>query len=116
VSDVVEATVRAMEAPAVPGHAVNVATERRVTILELARDVARALGSELEPEVTGEFRAGDIRHCVASTARARELLGWTARRTLVDGLPELAEWVRHQTVEERGDDALADLRARRLVG
>jgi len=116
VSDVVRATVAAMEADATPGHAINVATGRRLTILDLARDVAAALGSELEPEVTGEFRAGDIRHCFADVSRARDLIGFEAERRLSDGLPELAEWVTRQTVDERGDEALEDLRARGLVG
>jgi dTDP-L-rhamnose 4-epimerase len=116
VSDVVRATVASMDAPGAPGHAINVGTGRETRILELARDVAGALGSDLEPEVTGEFRAGDIRHCLADTTRLRELLGVEADVLLGDALPELAEWVAAQTVEERGDEALAELRERRLVG
>ena len=116
VRDVVAATALAADAPAAPGHAVNVATGRRVQVAELAHMIGRALGSDLEPEITGEFRAGDIRHCFADCSRARELLGFEARRTLADGLPELAEWVARQEVEERGDEALEGLRARGLVG
>lgn len=116
VADVVRATLAALDAPAAPGLAINVATGRRVAIGELARLVADALGSDLTPEVTGEFRAGDIRHCFADVTRAREVLGFEAERTLADGLPELAEWVSRQTVRERGDEAVAGLRARGLVG
>jgi dTDP-L-rhamnose 4-epimerase len=115
VSDVVRATLAAMEAPAAPGQAINVATGRRVRVVELARKLAAALGSDLEPELSGEFRAGDIRHCFADVTRARELLGFQARRTLADGLPELAEWVAGQTAAERGDEALARLREHGLV-
>ena len=61
------------------------------------RELAGALGSELEPEITGEFRAGDIRHCFADAAAARELLGFEARGRSTDGLPELVEWVARQT-------------------
>jgi dTDP-L-rhamnose 4-epimerase len=116
VGDVVDATARAADAPAAPGHAINVATGRRIRIAELARQVTRALGAEDEPEITGEFRAGDIRHCFADTTRARELLRFEARRRLEEGLPELAEWVARQQVDERGDEALAGLRAHGLVG
>jgi dTDP-L-rhamnose 4-epimerase len=115
VSDVVRATRAAMEAPEAPGHAINVATGMRVRIADLARELARALGSGLEPEITGEFRVGDIRHCFADIGRARDLLGVSARVRLADGLPELAEWVGRQQVEERGDDAVRELRARGLV-
>ncbi len=116
VLDVVRATERAMHAPAVAGHAINVATGRRVRILDLARRLAAALGSDLEPELTGECRAGDIRHCFADVSRARELLGFEAQTSLDEGLPELADWVAHNTVSERGDAAVDDLRSRGLVG
>jgi dTDP-L-rhamnose 4-epimerase len=115
VRDVVRATVAAMDAPAAPGHAINVATGRRVRILALARRIADSLNSDLEPEVTGEYRAGDIRHCFADVARARELLGFEARIELDEGLPELAAWLERNVARERGDEALADLRARGLV-
>jgi dTDP-L-rhamnose 4-epimerase len=97
------------------GHAVNVGTGARVTVLDLARALCEALGSDLEPEVTGEFRAGDVRHCLADVGRACNVLGFEARRSLSDGLPELAEWVARQTVDERGDEAVAALRERGLV-
>jgi dTDP-L-rhamnose 4-epimerase len=104
-----------MGAPAAAGCALNVATGRPVGILELARLVARALDSNLEPTVTGEFRAGDIRHCFADVSRARELLGFEAAITLERGLPELAAWAAARSVPERGDEAVAELRARGLV-
>jgi len=116
VSDVVRATHAAMDAKDAPGHAINVATGRQVRIADLAHQLARALGSDIEPVVTSQARAGDIRHCFADVSRARELLGFTARSELRDGLRELAEWVSRQQVDERGDDALRQLRERGLVG
>ena len=116
VSDVVAGTLAAMDAPAAPTHAINIATGRRVRVVELARAIARALGSQVEPEVTGEFRAGDIRHCFADVRLASRLLGFEAGHSLERGLPELAEWVAAQQVEERGDEAVALLRQRGLVG
>jgi dTDP-L-rhamnose 4-epimerase len=115
VSDVVSATIAAMNAPQAPGHAINVATGARVEILDLARRIARALGSDIAPEVTGHYRAGDIRHCFADVSRARELLGFEAQTGLEAGLPELARWVAGNRVVDRGDQAMADLRARGLV-
>jgi dTDP-L-rhamnose 4-epimerase len=116
VSDVVRATGLAMDAPAAAGEAINIATGRPVTILDLAERIAAALRPDLPPELTGEYRAGDIRHCFADVSRARELLGFEARTTLERGLPELAAWVAENAVTERGDAAVAELRARGLVG
>jgi dTDP-L-rhamnose 4-epimerase len=105
-----------MEAERAPGHAFNVATGRRMRIAELASQLCERLAPELEPEITGEFRAGDIRHCFADTTRAAELLGFEAGVRFEEGLPELLEWVGGQVVEERGDEALAALRRAGLVG
>jgi dTDP-L-rhamnose 4-epimerase len=116
VSDVVRATAAAMDAPAAPGHAINVATGRRIEIGELASRLCELIAPELEPELTGEFRTGDLRHCFAATGRARELLGFEAEVRLEDALPGLAEWVAGQTVSERGDEAIAQLRSQGLIG
>ena len=116
ISDIVAATRAAMESPAAPGRAFNVATGAKVRIGELAAALSELIAPELEPEITGEFRTGDLRHCFASTDAAREALGFEARVPLERGLPELCEWVAGQTVSERGDEALADLRTRGLVG
>ena len=117
VSDVVAATIAAMESAGAPGHAFNVCTGRRIRIAELAGKLAELLAPDLKPEITGEFRAGDIRHCFADPSLARELLGFEATVTIEEGLPELVEWVAAQTeVEERGDEALESLRRAGLVG
>ena len=117
VSDIVRATFAAMESPEAPGQAFNVCTGARVGIGELAGRLSELLAPELRPEVTGEFRAGDIRHCFADPSRAREVLGFEAAVSLEEGLPELVDWVARQSdVDERGDEALAALRDAGLVG
>ena len=116
VSDIVAATRAAMDAPQAPGRAFNVATGRRIEIGDLAADLCELLAPGTEPEITGEFRAGDIRHCFADASRARDLLGFDARTSLGQGLPELVEWVARQHVTESGDAALESLRRVGLVG
>jgi len=117
VSDIVVATMAAMDAPGAPGRSFNVCTGQRITIAELASKLCGLLGPELEPDITGEFRAGDIRHCFADPGLAREHLGFAAEVRIGDGLPELVEWVAKQTdVAEKGDEALAGLRRAGLVG
>ncbi len=117
VSDIVAATLAAMDAAGAPGHAFNVCTGQRIRIGELAAKLADLLAPDLQPEITGEFRAGDIRHCFADPTTARELLGFEARTRIEDGLPELVEWVARQSeIGERGDEALEGLRRAGLVG
>jgi dTDP-L-rhamnose 4-epimerase len=115
VHDVARACVLALESDGADGAAVNVGSGRSVSVNEIARALADVLGSDVEPEVTGRFRAGDIRHCFADVSRARELLGFEPQVELVEGLVELAAWLETQTADDRVDDATAELVTRGLA-
>jgi dTDP-L-rhamnose 4-epimerase len=82
VEDVARANLMALESLAqrAPGDvaAYNVASGVPVNILEVARLVGRGTGRAIEPVVTGEFRLGDVRHVVASPAKAERELGFRA--------------------------------------
>jgi dTDP-L-rhamnose 4-epimerase len=117
VSDVVRATIAAAEAPpSACDHAINVGRGQPVSILDMAAALARALGRDISPNVTGEFRQGDIRHCYADVARAKRLLGWEARVTFEEGARELAKWSAEETPEDRTDAANEELRRLGLLG
>lgn len=89
VHDVARANALALEAVVADEsrafEAFNVCSGTPISIL----DVARALGAQ-NPRVTGEFRSGDVRHVVASPARAAERLGFVARVTPAQGLAHFA--------------------------
>ncbi len=89
VHDVAVANRLAIEAPAELGGAFNIASGRPRSIGDLATGLADAMGGPC-PEITGEFRLGDVRHVFASTERARAALGFEARVDLGAGLREFA--------------------------
>ena len=93
VDDVARANVLALDAVVVaePGavSSYNVCSGLPVSILEVARLVAAA-GDGPEPKVTGEYRLGDVRHIVASPARAAADLGFRAEVTPTEGLTRFA--------------------------
>jgi dTDP-L-rhamnose 4-epimerase len=115
VRDVVRACVLALERDGADGQAVNVGSGRSVTVDEIARSLGTVLDVDVEPEVTGKFRAGDIRHCFADIARARALLAYEPAVELEDGMRELAEWLETQDADDRVDDATAELVSRGLA-
>jgi dTDP-L-rhamnose 4-epimerase len=73
-----------------PGfRAYNVATGMPHTVAEMAFELAKAIdGPPLV--VTGEFRAGDVRHILASPLAAARDLGFVASVSFADGMRELA--------------------------
>ena len=90
VRDVARANVLALTAPEpVPG-AYNVASGTPRTVLDLAQALNRAFGGGGEPEVTGQWRGGDVRHVVASARLAAERLGFSAREDFEAGMREFA--------------------------
>jgi dTDP-L-rhamnose 4-epimerase len=115
VSDVVRACRLALERDGADGQAVNVGTGRDVTVLEVAEKLGNVLGVRLEPQITGKCRAGDIRHCFADIARARELIGYEPQVELEDGIETLAGWLEGQVAVDRAEDAAAELATRGLT-
>lgn len=115
VRDVARACRLALERDGANYEAVNIGTGRPVSVLEVARTLARALGRPIEPEVTGRYRAGDIRHCYADITRARRLLGFEPEVTFEAGMAGLAAWVAHQAAEDRWAEAAAELERRGLT-
>lgn len=119
VDDVVEAFVRAGSAPLPAGGAVvDVGSGRATGVLDAARALARRYGAaEASIEVTGEYRVGDIRHAVADTRAALEVLSLPDPTSLDVGLDALAEWVRaSERPASTLDGALAEMKVSGLLG
>ena len=115
VDDVARAFVLALEHPDAPGGVFNIASGAARDVLSVARDLARAMNSDLVPEVTGTGRAGDIRHCLADTAAAQHRLGFAPRERFADRLTDLAQWVVRQSADDRVAFATTELESRGLV-
>lgn len=116
VRDVARACVLALDAPGAAGRAINIGSGRSATVLEIAARMGVALGREhIQPQVTGKYRAGDIRHCFADISLARELLGYQPQVTLERGLAELAQWLEQQTPVDRVEAASTELEMRGLT-
>jgi dTDP-L-rhamnose 4-epimerase len=94
VDDVARANVLALEsvvAETAPVFAAyNVCSGQPITILDVATRVAEGTGRDVAPQVTGRYRLGDVRHVVASPARAASELGFTATVHPDDGLRAFA--------------------------
>jgi dTDP-L-rhamnose 4-epimerase len=116
VGDVARAFVDALELPAAAGGVFNIGSGKDRSVTEVARELARAMGrNDIEPEIVGKSRIGDIRHCFCDSGLASERLGFRADKDFGEGLAELAEWVAVQTADDRVDQARAELEARGLV-
>jgi dTDP-L-rhamnose 4-epimerase len=93
VRDVASAGVAALawteRAPRATSRAFNTGSGTVTTVLQLATALSEALGGPV-PEVTGAYRAADVRHVTASSERAAAELGWRAAVPAAEGLREFA--------------------------
>jgi len=94
IADVVQANLRACEAPREAcGKVYNVAYGERISLNELYREIAGLLGRDLEPRY-GPPRPGDVKHSLADISRAREHLGYRPAYDVRRGLAEAIAWYR----------------------
>lgn len=116
VHDVARACRLALERPEAAGQAINVGSGIGRTVREVASSLATLLGrGDLEPEMTGRYRHGDIRHCFADLSLARERLAYEPAVSFEAGLEDLLGWLSEQSPEDRVDTATAELATRGLV-
>jgi len=93
VANVVDAVLRAVEAPEASGHAINVATGTRISLNALLKTMNDIVGTRLEP-IYRQPREGDVRDSQADISKARKLLGYTPLVSLEAGLKKTLDWCR----------------------
>ncbi len=105
VHDVVQANLLAMERSEADGMALNIGSGSPVSIAEVAAELTGCLGEKIPAEITGKYRAGDIRHCFADITAARKVLGYEPqlpvlrrdRLSWLDGFARKPPWTKPQT-------------------
>ncbi len=116
VKDVARGCILALESDAAPGNVINIGSGRAYTVADIAQEMARVMSrSYIEPEITGKYRVGDIRHCYSDITLAKTILGYEPRVTFEEGLLELAQWLDGRISQDRVDQAASELEKRRLT-
>jgi len=94
VHDVVQANLLASQHSAAPGQIFNVCTGKETRLLDLL-DVLYKIFPTAPKHVYAEPRAGDIYRSVGSPKKAMEMLGFSPKVTLTEGLKEAVEEMRN---------------------
>lgn len=116
VDDVATAIQLALEAEAANGGTFNVGAGEPTSVLQIANMLVDCFDGKIRPEVTGQYRLGDIRHCYADLTNIRSALGFQPQVSLQEGLAHFAEWVLSQPLPEDGlDKANEELKKRKMM-
>jgi UDP-glucose 4-epimerase len=93
VTDIARANVLAAHAD-VDDEVFNVASGTETSLNDLANELAKVMGSDLQPEYAAERSVNPVPRRLADTSKARELLGFSAEVDLEAGLRDLVDWWR----------------------
>jgi nucleoside-diphosphate-sugar epimerase len=92
VENVVQANLQAAEAEGAVGRVINIGNGQRTTLNELLEELKSLTGrSDVEVDYR-PARSGDVRHSLADTQRACDLLGFEPRIGLREGLQLTIDW------------------------
>jgi dTDP-L-rhamnose 4-epimerase len=116
VDDTVEAICCALDGVGTGLQTLNVGSGEPTSILDVAKLLTKALGRDVPIRVTGQWRAGDIRHAWADLTRIREAYGFAPTVSLAEGLRRFAAWVDEQPLpSERFENMEEELREKGLL-
>jgi UDP-glucose 4-epimerase len=91
VENVVHGNLLAADAPKANGETINVATGKRINLLELVEQINAHLGTHIEP-IHMEERIGDVKHSRADITKAHTLLAYEPVVDFESGLKRTIEW------------------------
>ena len=96
VRDTVDAYLRAAQVDAALGEVINIGSNAEITIGDLAHRIVRLVGRDVQI-VTDEQRLrpkdSEVRRLLADNRKARDLLGWSPRTSLDEGLAKTIDWI-----------------------
>jgi dTDP-L-rhamnose 4-epimerase len=95
VEDIAQANLLAATSDKLDGQAVNVGSNRAVTIKRVAELISADLGIPLAPIMNGDFRPGEMRHLISDTTLIRSA-GYKPAVTLEEGIARYLAWIKTQ--------------------
>lgn len=116
IDDVVRATVACVNSREKTSYAVNIGSNERTSVMQVAEAVNLYFGGTSKVQVNGAFREGDIRHGMANLKRARVLLDYEPQVRFEIGLRNFLAWTEKNEPELSGyERSLKEMRERGLL-
>ncbi|UOE41531.1 SDR family NAD(P)-dependent oxidoreductase [Chryseobacterium suipulveris] len=100
IDDIVKVTAMALDNENASGKSYNVGTGKQTTVLQVAENLRKIYGSEVEINISGNFRIGDIRHNIADLTQLQNDFQFTPEVMFEEGIAKFGNWVKTQKVEE----------------
>ena len=115
IDDVVEATVLGIQNPDVCFDTFNVGSGVQTTVKQVAETLKKNYNSNVDINISGDFRLGDIRHNFADLSKIKEKLDFTPQYSFEEGVDKFVKWVLSQEVhEDKYSNSIDEMKAKGL--
>ena len=116
VSDVAEAMALGLTSAGGDGLTMNVGSGMQVTVETIARSLKRQFkDATASLVVSGQYRLGDIRHNFADISAIGQLLAFSPKVPLEEGIARFVRWVKTQPIVQNGAEDGLDRANRELI-
>ncbi len=117
ISDICQSLILSLENKKAINEVFNVGTGNPVSIKQIADVLTKNINPKIIPQITNQFRPGDIRHCFADITKISSKLGYTPEISLEEGMKELIRWVKLQygKVNDKSEFANKELKEKGLL-
>lgn len=100
IDDVVDATMLGLLKPEADYEVFNVGADKPIDVLTVAQHLKKNYKSDIEINVSGNYRKGDIRHNYGDLNKIKNILGFTPKFTFLEGIKNFCNWVESQEIQE----------------
>lgn len=115
IDDVVDATILGIEKSEADYLSLNVGSGVSTDVLTVANTLKKLYQSDVNVNVTGNYRLGDIRHNFADITLIRKHLGFEPKFNFDEGISLFTDWVKEQEIKEsRYEESLSEMKAKGL--
>jgi dTDP-L-rhamnose 4-epimerase len=115
IDDVIDATVLGIKNDTIKQDVFNVGSDLPISVLKVAKKLRELYQSNININITGKFRLGDIRHNYADLTKIAAMLQFKPKVTFEDGITKFVDWVKLQPiVKDNYNKSIEDLKEKGL--
>ena len=116
IDDVVDATILAMFNTNANDTSFNIGSGKSTNVNTVARLLKNAYNSDIDIQISGDFRVGDIRHNKADIYKAKKMLNFEPKVMFEQGINLFTTWVKKQEIQKDNfDQSIQDLKLKGLM-
>ena len=115
IDDVVNATILGMDSKTADYQVFNVGLGQNISVMEVAETLIKHYGKQIDIQVSGQYRIGDIRHNYADLAKIKSILGFSPKISFDEGIKRFTSWVLSQEIgEDKYEASLNEMKEKGL--